>query len=60
MNIEELEYESDSDDVGEDMDMDRIPEDANAEDSDEVIFVNMILSSNVSIFTEILIFRNCA
>ena len=38
MNIEELEYESDSDDVGEDMDMDRIPEDANAEDSDEVIF----------------------
>lgn len=38
MNIEELEYESDSDDVGEDMDMDRIPEHANTEDSDEVIF----------------------
>ena len=36
MNIPELEYESDSDDVGEDMDMDRIPEEANAEDSDEV------------------------
>ena len=58
MNIEELEYESDSDDVGEDMDMDRIPEDANAEDSDEVIFD--IFVKMISILTEILIFRNCA
>merc|ERR1712088_285893 len=39
MNIPELEYESDSDDVGEDMDMDRIPEEANAEDSDEELRV---------------------
>ena len=31
-----MEYESDSDDVGEDLDMDRLPEEANQDDSDEV------------------------
>lgn len=60
MNIEELEYESDSDDVGEDMDMDRIPENANTEDSDEVIFYficNYDFVYDVSILTEILNFQ---
>lgn len=39
MNVEEMEYESDSDDVGEDLDIDRLPEEANQDDSDEELRV---------------------
>ena len=34
--IDDLEFESDSDEVGSDLDMDQIPEDREQEDSDEV------------------------
>ena len=34
--IDDLEFESDSDEVGSDLDMDHIPEDREQEDSDEV------------------------
>jgi len=39
MEVEELEYETDSDEVGEDLDLDRIPEEAEVEDSDEVKYI---------------------
>ena len=36
-DIEDLEFESDSDEAGSDLDMSQIPEDREAEDSDEVL-----------------------
>ena len=36
-DIEDLEFESDSDEAGSDLDMSKIPEDREAEDSDEVL-----------------------
>lgn len=36
--IEDLEFESDSDEAGSDLDMSQLPEDREAEDSDEVVF----------------------
>ena len=40
--IDDLEFESDSDEVGSDLDMDQIPEDREQEDSDEVQFIFMV------------------
>ena len=42
MEVEELEFESDSDEVGEDLDIDRIPEEAEQEDSDEVFILAIV------------------
>ena len=39
--IDDLEFESDSDEVGSDLDMDQIPEDREQEDSDEVYTKNV-------------------
>ena len=41
--IDDLEFESDSDEVGSDLDMDQIPEDREQEDSDEV-YTNNVFS----------------
>ena len=49
--IEDLEFESDSDEAGSDLDMSQIPEDREAEDSDEVDFCLFLKVKNA--------FRNC-
>ena len=41
--IDDLEFESDSDEVGSDLDMDQIPEDREQEDSDEVHSSNFMV-----------------
>ena len=41
--IDDLEFESDSDEAGSDLDMDQIPEDREQEDSDEVFNINNII-----------------
>ena len=45
-DIEDLEFESDSDEAGSDLDMSQIPEDREAEDSDEVLIFSILLQWN--------------